>query len=73
MTNSAAADEVAERSPKLVEELVPDKMSLSIITVLQNLLAEGISVKILISNRCSIFRGWKISDPDQLTALVNLD
>ena len=65
-------DKVAERSPKLVEELVPDKMSLSIITkVLQNLLAEGISVRDMRSviDVLSSEAG-KSSDPDQLTALV---
>ena len=65
-------DKVAERSPKLVEELVPDKMSLSIIAkVLQNLLAEGISVRDMRSviDVLSSEAG-KSSDPDQLTALV---
>ena len=39
-------DKLKESSPKLVEELVPDKLSLGIIVkVLQNLLAEGVSIK----------------------------
>ena len=39
-------DKVAERSPKLVEDLVPEKLSLAIITkVLQNILDESVSVR----------------------------
>ena len=39
-------DKLKESSPKLVEELVPDKLSLGVIVkVLQNLLAEGVSIK----------------------------
>ena len=39
-------DKVAERSPKLVEDLVPEKISLATITkVLQNILDESVSVR----------------------------
>jgi len=39
-------DKVAERSPKLVEDLVPEKLSLATITkVLQNILDESVSVR----------------------------
>ena len=39
-------DKVAERSPKLVEDLVPGKLSLATITkVLQNILDESVVVK----------------------------
>ena len=39
-------DKLAERAPKLVEDLVPDRLPLGAITrVLQQLLAEGVPVK----------------------------
>ena len=39
-------DKTAERSPKLIENLVPNKLSLATVTrVLQNLLRDGVSIR----------------------------
>ena len=60
------------RAPKLVEDLVPAKLPLGVITrVLQNLLAESVSIR----DMRSIFEALaeeagRTQDPDQLTALV---
>ncbi|MBU24598.1 MAG: flagellar biosynthesis protein FlhA [Gammaproteobacteria bacterium] len=65
-------DKTAERSPKLIENLVPNKLSLATVTrVLQNLLRDGVSIRDMrtileVLNEESI----KIQDPDELTALV---
>ena len=65
-------DKTAERSPKLIENLVPNKLSLATVTrVLQNLLRDGVSVRDMrtileVLNE----EGAKIQDPDELTALV---
>ena len=65
-------DKLAAKSPKLVEDLVPGKMALGIITrTLQQLLAEGVSIRDMrtivetLSEASS-----KTQDPEQLTALV---
>lgn len=65
-------DKLAARSPKLVEDLVPERLSLGVITrVLQNLLSEGVTVRDMrtivetMSRECEFTK-----DPDQLTALV---
>lgn len=65
-------DKTAERSPKLIENLVPNKLSLATVTrVLQNLLRDGVSVRDMrtileVLNE----EGATIQDPDELTALV---
>ena len=65
-------DKTAERSPKLIENLVPNKLSLATVTrVLQNLLRDGVSIRDMrtileVLNE----EGAKIQDPDELTALV---
>ena len=65
-------DKLAARAPKLVEELVPAKLSLGAITrVLQNLLSESVSIR----DMRSIFdalseESMRTQDPDQLTELV---
>lgn len=65
-------DKTAERSPKLVENLVPAKLSLAIITrTLQNLLRDGVPIRDMrtileVLNE----EGGKTQDPDDLTALV---
>ena len=65
-------DKTAERSPKLIENLVPNKLSLATVTrVLQNLLRDGVSIRDMrtileVLNEESV----KIQDPDELTALV---
>ena len=39
-------DKTAEHSPKLIENLVPNKLSLATVTlILQNLLRDGVSVR----------------------------
>ncbi len=65
-------DKLAAKSPKLVEDLVPGKMALGIITrTLQQLLAEGVSIRDMrtivetLSEASS-----KTQDPEQLTAMV---
>lgn len=65
-------DKLAAKSPKLVEDLVPGKMALGIITrTLQQLLAEGVSIRDMrtIVETLSEVSG-KTQDPEQLTALV---
>ena len=65
-------DKTAERSPKLIENLVPNKLSLATVTrVLQNLLRDGVPIRDMrtileVLNE----EGAKIQDPDELTALV---
>jgi flagellar biosynthesis protein FlhA len=65
-------DKTAERSPKLIENLVPNKLSLASVTrVLQNLLRDGVPIRDMrtileVLNE----EGAKIQDPDELTALV---
>ena len=65
-------DKLAARSPKLVEELVPAKLSLGVVTkVLQSLLDDGVSIRDMrsiveaLSEACS-----KTQDPLELTSLV---
>ena len=65
-------DLVSERSPKLVEDLVPGKLPVSTVTqVLKNLLQEGVSIR---DNR-SIFdsllsESGKTKDAIELTSLI---
>ena len=65
-------DKTAERSPKLIENLVPAKLSLAIITrTLQNLLRDGVPIRDMrtileVLNE----EGGKTQDPDDLTALI---
>ena len=65
-------DKLAAKSPKLVEDLVPGKMALGVITrTLQLLLAEGVAIRDMrtivetLSDAAS-----KTQDPEQLTAMV---
>ena len=65
-------DKLAAKSPKLVEDLVPGKMALGIITrTLQNLLTEGVPIRDMrsIVEALSESAG-KTQDPEQLTAYV---
>lgn len=65
-------DKVAERSPKLVEDLVPNKLPLATVTkILQNVLAEDVSVRDMrsIIDVLTIESG-RTQDPEELTALV---
>lgn len=65
-------DKTAERSPKLVENLVPAKLSLATVTrTLQNLLRDGVPIRDMrtileVLNE----EGGKTQDPDDLTALI---
>jgi flagellar biosynthesis protein FlhA len=65
-------DKLAAKSPKLVEDLVPGKMALGIITrTLQQLLAEGVSIRdmrTIVETLSEV--SSKTQDPEQLTALV---
>ena len=65
-------DKLATRSPKLVEDLVPAKMSVGVLTrVLQCLLIESVSIRDMrsIAETLSEVAG-KSNDPDQLAAMV---
>ena len=65
-------DKLAAKSPKLVEDLVPGKMALGVITrTLQHLLAEGVAIRDMrtIVETLSDVAG-KTQDPEQLTAYV---
>ena len=65
-------DKTADRSPKLVENLVPGKLSLAVITrTLQNLLRDGVPIRDMrtileVLNE----EGGKTQDPDDLTAMI---
>lgn len=65
-------DKLSNRSPKLVEELIPDKLSLGVLTrVLQSLLAEGVPVRDMRSIVEALSESAdKTQDPEQLTAAV---
>jgi flagellar biosynthesis protein FlhA len=65
-------DKLAAKSPKLVEELVPGKLSLGVVTrTLQNLLLESVPIRDMrtvveaLTEVCG-----RTQDPDQLTQLV---
>ena len=65
-------DKLAAKSPKLVEDLVPGKMALGVITrTLQHLLTEGVAIRDMrtivetLSDAAA-----KTQDPEQLTAMV---
>ncbi len=65
-------DLIAEKSPKLVEDLVPNKLSVStIMQVLKNLLQEGITLRdyrSIIDNLLA--ESMRTKDPSELTALI---
>ncbi len=65
-------DKLAAKSPKLVEDVVPSKLSLGVITrVLQNLLAEAVSIRDMRTIMEALSEeSARTQDPDQLTALV---
>lgn len=65
-------DKISAKSPKLVAELIPGKLTLGVVTrTLQNLLAEGVSIRDMrtIAETLSD-AGANTQDPDQLTAIV---
>jgi flagellar biosynthesis protein FlhA len=65
-------DKLASKSPKLVEDLVPGKLSLGVVTrTLQNLLNESVSIRDMrtIAETLSEIAS-RTQDPEQLTAMV---
>jgi len=67
-------DNLAQHSPKLVEDLVPGLMPLSVVVkVMQNLLSEGVSVRD-IRSICEVLaeQGSRTQDPVELTSLVRI-
>ena len=65
-------DKLAAKSPKLVEDLVPGKLSLGVVTrTLQNLLNESVSIRDMrtIAEALSEAAG-RTQEPDQLTTIV---
>ncbi|VAW69675.1 Flagellar biosynthesis protein FlhA [hydrothermal vent metagenome] len=67
-------DNLAKQSPKLVEDLVPKLLPLSVlVSVLQNLLSEGVSVRdIRTIAEVLAEQGTRTQDPVELTALVRI-
>ena len=65
-------DKLAAKSPKLVEDLVPGKLSLGILTrTLQNLLQESVSIRDMRSIAEALTdASTRSQDPEQLTAMV---
>ena len=65
-------DKLAVRTPKMVEDLVPAKLTLGVITrVLQNLLEEGVTIRDMRTICETLSREADTTkDPDHLTALV---
>ena len=65
-------NKLAEKSPKLVEDLVPGKIPLGIITrTLQHLLSEGVSIRdmrTIVETLSDV--SSRTQDPEQLTSLV---
>ena len=65
-------DKLAAKSPKLVEELVPGKLSLGVVTrTLQNLLQESVPIRdmrTLVEALTEV--SGRTQDPDQLTQLI---
>ncbi|WP_240464868.1 flagellar biosynthesis protein FlhA [Paraferrimonas sp. SM1919] len=67
-------DMLKEKSPKLVEGLVPDLLSLGVVVkVMQNLLFEGVSVRDVRTIVQTLLEyGHKSQDPEVLTAAVRI-
>ena len=65
-------DKLATRSPKLVEELVPGKLTLGVVTrTLQNLLSEGVPIRDMRTIAEALMEASARSqDPEILTSLV---
>ncbi len=65
-------DKLATRSPKLVEELVPGKLSLGVVTrTLQNLLNEGVPIRDMRTITEALMEASsRTQDPEMLTTLV---
>ena len=65
-------DKLATRSPKLVEELVPGKLSLGVVTrTLQNLLSEGVPIRDMRTIAEALMEASaRTQEPEMLTNLV---
>jgi flagellar biosynthesis protein FlhA len=65
-------DKLASKSPKIVEDLVPGKLSLGILTrTLQNLLQESVSIRDMRTIAEALTEAsTRSQDPEQLTAIV---
>lgn len=65
-------DKLSAKSPKLVEDLVPGKLSLGLLTrTLQNLLAESVSIRDMRTIAEALTEAsTKTQDPEQLTAMI---
>ena len=65
-------DKLASKSPKIVEDLVPGKLSLGILTrTLQNLLQESVSIRDMRTSAEALTEAsTRTQDPEQLTAIV---
>jgi flagellar biosynthesis protein FlhA len=65
-------DKLAAKSPKIVEDLVPGKLSVGVLTrILQNLLQESVSIRDMRTIAESLTEASsRTTDPEQLTALV---
>ena len=65
-------DKLAAKSPKLVEDLVPGKLSLGVVTrTLQNLLNESVSIRDMRTIAETVSEvASRTQEPDQLTSLV---
>jgi flagellar biosynthesis protein FlhA len=65
-------DKLAAKSPKIVEDLVPGKLSLGALTrILQNLLQESVSIRDMRTIAESLTEASaRTTDPEQLTAMV---
>ena len=65
-------DKLATRSPKLVEELVPGKLGLGVVTrTLQNLLNEGVPIRDMRTIAEALMEASaRTQDPEMLTSLV---
>jgi flagellar biosynthesis protein FlhA len=68
----ALLDNLSQRAPKVVEELVPGVLSLGVLQkVLQNLVRENVSIRDLLSIvECLADYGHSVKDADQLTEFV---
>jgi flagellar biosynthesis protein FlhA len=67
-------DKLAAAAPKLVEELIPKKLSIGVLTqVLQNLLAEGVSIRDLRGVLLALAPvAEKVQDIDELTGVARI-
>ena len=65
-------DKVATRSPKLIEDLIPDKLSVTtVMQVLKNILFESISIRDIHTILGTLLtESGKTQNPDELTELV---